>query len=98
MYDGVPVRLPSAVICAARVIEVFTSPKSEDLHDVELETEPAQEQVLRLDVAVEHSFRVRLRERATDLTQQADTRSGGSGPKRSTIDATSIPVSSSITK
>ena len=65
----------AAVIVAARVPsahEALDEAEVDDLRDVGLAAALAQDDVRRLDVAVDEAERVRLGERAADLPQDVD--------------------------
>ena len=87
------VRRDVRVVLADRLHEA----EVEDLDDVEVHAEPAQEEVGRLDVAVQEAGLVRLGERAARLAQHRDHARRGLGPKRCTSEARSRPSSSSMT-
>src|SRR5678815_5701009 len=52
---------------------VLDEPEIEHFHEVIVRSEPADEDVRRLDVAVDQATAVRLAERVIDLPQQVDS-------------------------
>ena len=50
-------------------VERFDQSKVQDLYHIEIEAEPAQKEILRLDIAVQHARGMRLGKRTTCLAQ-----------------------------